>query len=65
MNDELRASILQARTTSALIVALGMMSENLQRLSEGDAATHTEGSFNDLIIRYNIHELDLRQYFDD
>ncbi len=41
--------------TGAFIEALGMMSENLQRLHRGESITYTEISFTNLIERTGMH----------
>ncbi len=39
----------------ALVEALGMLSENLQRMHRGESMAYTEISFNNLINKHGIH----------
>ena len=63
MSEEQQAAYIMAQAAGALIEALGMMSENLQRLHSRNSITYTEGVFNELIDRYGISHNSVLTFF--
>ncbi len=55
MTPEQQAAYIQTQASAALIEAMGMMSENLQRIQRNESIAYPEGSFQDVILRYGIH----------
>lgn len=55
MTPEQKAAYVQAQAACAIIEALGMMSENLQRVHRGESMAYDEKSFCDVILRNGIH----------
>lgn len=63
MTPEQQAAYIQAQSTTALIEAMGMMSENLQRVHRGESIAYPEDSFQDVILRYGIHHNSVLNYY--
>jgi hypothetical protein len=55
MTPEQQAAYIQAQANAALIEAMGMMSENLQRLQRNESIAYPETAFQDVILRAGIH----------
>lgn len=49
-NKIMEAAKLIANSSAALIEAMGMMSENIERANRGESLAYTEGSANILIL---------------
>lgn len=56
MTNDQKASYIHAASTRALIRALGMYSENIQRSHRGESMAYTEEDFENLIHREGIDE---------
>lgn len=55
MTDEQRAAFVMSQSACALIEAMGMHAENMQRQAVGHSMAYTEHAFDDLLNRYSIH----------
>jgi hypothetical protein len=55
MNENQRAALLFSQACGALIEALGMMSENMQREHLGNSMAYPDKAFQDLIHAYGIN----------
>lgn len=51
-----KGALLYARATAALVEALGMISENLHRLNNGNGVAYGDEQFNELLRRYQLSE---------
>ena len=49
-NKIMEAAKLIANSSAALIEAMGMMSENIERASRGESLAYTEGDFNKVVM---------------
>ena len=54
MNENQKAAMLMARASAALIEALGMMSENMQRESLGQSMAYDADAFHALLSEFGI-----------
>lgn len=54
MLPEEKAAYVFAQSASALIEAMGMLSENLQRVKNGESLAWNDEEFNGLTIKYGI-----------
>lgn len=55
MTPEQQAAYIMAQAASAMIEAIGMAAENLQRDRRGEAIAYNEQAFTDLILKYGIY----------
>lgn len=55
MSPEERAAYLNAQSASAMVVAMGMVAENMQRAYRGESMAYVEENFNALVETYGIH----------
>jgi len=55
MTEEQKAAYIMSQSVCAMIEALGMMSDNQQRIYRGESIAYPSKSFNDLIEEYGIH----------
>lgn len=55
MSPEERAAVINARAATAIVRALGMFSENMQRRLNGDSIAYPEASFDAVIFEEGIH----------
>ena len=55
MTDEQRAAFVMSQSACALIEAMGMHAENMQREQRGMAMAYNDTAFLDLVNRYGIH----------
>lgn len=53
MNEN--AIYVQSQIACALIEAMGMQAENMQRQHRGESMAYSDVAFNDLIVKYGIH----------
>lgn len=54
-NDEImKAAQLIANSSAALIEAMGMMSENIERANRGESLAYTEEAFNKVVMNNGI-----------
>ena len=54
MTPEQQAAYVFAQSASALIEAMGMLSENLQRTHRDESLAYAGSEFDDLITKYGI-----------
>ena len=54
MTDEQRAAFLISQTTCAMIEAMGMHADNMQRQHQGASMAYDGGAFENLINKYGI-----------
>lgn len=59
MTPEQQAAYVIAQSASALIEAVGMMSDNLQRMRRGEALVWDNDDFSSLISKYSIGHNDV------
>lgn len=55
MSEEQQAAYIIAQSVCAMIEAMGMQSENTQRLHRGESIAYGEDAFNVVIEKYGIH----------
>lgn len=55
MTPEQEAAYVISQSVCALVEALGMMSENMQRVHRNESLIYVDIAFFDLITRYGIH----------
>ncbi len=55
MTDEQKAAYIQAQAVAALIEAMGMAAENMQRSHQGASIAYDEKAFLEIIEKYGIH----------
>lgn len=55
MNEMERAAFLISQSICALIEAMGMQAENLQRSHRGESLAYTELAFENLLHKWAIH----------
>lgn len=53
-NKIMEAAKLIANSSAALIEAMGMMSENIERANRGESLTYTEEAFNKVVMNNGI-----------
>lgn len=53
-NKIMEAAKLIANSSAALIVAMGMMSENIERANRGESLAYTEEAFNKVVMNNGI-----------
>ena len=53
-NRIMEAAKLIANSSAALIEAMGMMSENIERANRGESLAYTEGAFNKVVMNNGI-----------
>jgi hypothetical protein len=63
MDPAQQAAYIQSQSAAALIEALGMMSENIQRQVLGQSMAYDHGAFLDVILRYGIHHNGVISFF--
>ena len=63
MSEEQQAAYIMAQAAAALIEALGMMSENLQRVHRGESLAYTGMAFDNVIERYGIDHNSVLAFF--
>ena len=54
MDENARAAFIVSQSAAAMVEALGMMSENLQRVHRGDSIAYAELAFMEVISRNGI-----------
>jgi hypothetical protein len=54
MTPEQKAAYINSQSACALIEAMGMISENQQRVHRGESMAYTESAFTELIDKYGI-----------
>jgi len=59
MTPEQQAAYVMAQSASALVEAMGMLSENLQRVKNGESLAWNDEEFNSLITKYGIGSNDV------
>lgn len=62
MEPEDRRAYLQAQSSCALIHAMGMLSENLQRLHRGESIAYAEEAFTNLAMSYGLEHNQVMAY---
>lgn len=55
MTEEQKAAIINARCTTAMIRAMGMQAENLQRELSGESLAYVEKDFKEIIEEEGTH----------
>ena len=55
MDPEQRAAYVNAQAACCMAEALGMISENMMRISEGKSVAYDHSAFCSLIERYGVH----------
>jgi len=55
MTPEQQAAYVFAQSVSALIEAMGMISDNMDRARKGESQAWDNEEFNNLIVKYGIH----------
>lgn len=55
MTDEQKAAYVQAQAAAALIEAMGMAVENMQRVHRNGFMAYDEKAFQEVIMRYGLH----------
>jgi len=55
MTEEQKAAYVNAQATAALIEAMGMAAENMQREQHGQSIAYNEKAFQDVIEKWGIH----------
>jgi hypothetical protein len=55
MTDEQKVAYVQAQAAAALIEAMGMVAENMQRDRHGFSMAYDAKAFQDVIENYGIH----------
>jgi nitrous oxidase accessory protein NosD len=55
MTNEQKAAYVQAQAAAALIEAMGMAAENMQRSHQGASIAYDEKAFLAIIEKYGIH----------
>ena len=63
MTPEQRAAYVFAQSANALIEAMGMLSENLQRMHRGESLAWDDDEFNNLITKYGIGHNDVLSFY--
>ena len=53
-NKIMEAAMLIANSSAALIEAMGMMSENIERANRGESLAYTEEAFNKVVMNNGI-----------
>ena len=53
-NKIMEAAKLKANSSAALIEAMGMMSENIERANRGESLAYTEEAFNKVVMNNGI-----------
>lgn len=55
MTEEQQAAYIQAQAVAAMCEALGMMSENMQRVQRGESIAYGEEAFQKVVDDHGIH----------
>ena len=63
MTPEQQAAYVFAQSTGALIEAMGMLSENLDRARRSESPAWCSEEFNNLITKYGIHHNAVMGYY--
>lgn len=54
MNTESRVAFIQSQSTAAMIEAMGMQAENIQRIKMGETVSYNEKDFTNLITKWGL-----------
>ena len=63
MDSNQQAAYVMAQSASALIEAMGMLSENMQRVKNGESLAWNDDEFNSLITKYGIGHNDVLGFY--
>lgn len=63
ITDEQKAAYVQAQAVAALIEAMGMAAENMQRSHQGASIAYDEKAFLEIIEKYGLHHNGLMSLF--
>ena len=65
MTDGQKVAYVQAQAVAALIEAMGMVAENMQRDHQGFSMAYDAKAFQDVILGYGIHHNAVMSLFHD
>lgn len=65
MTEEQKAAYVNAMAACVMAEALGMMTENLERVQEGEAPAYNQQAFRGPIDQYGVHSNGVLRLFHD